>query len=48
MKDYAQKVESLPQPRKMLIASYFGDKILLITPLVKRCLNYDLVIFKVY
>ena len=48
MKDYAEKIGSLPQPGKMLIASYFGDKILQITSLVKWYLNHVLVISKVY
>ena len=48
MKDYAEKFGSLPQPRKMLIASYFGDKILLITLLIKWYLSHGLIITKVY
>ena len=32
----------------MLIASYFGDKLLLITPLVKWYLNHGLVVSKIY
>ena len=48
MKNYAEKIGSLPQPRKMLIGSYFGNKILLITPFVKCFLNLGLVVTTIY
>ena len=48
IKNYAKKIGSLSQPRKVLITSYFGDKILLIKPLVKWYLNHGQVISKIY
>lgn len=35
MKQYAETKKVMSQPRKMLIGSYFGEKILLATPLLK-------------
>ena len=43
MRDFAEKTKCLPQPRKMLIGSYFAKKIFLITPLVKWYLEQGLV-----
>ena len=48
MRDFAEKTKCLPQPRKMLIGSYFAKKIFLITPLVKWYLEQGLVVTKVY
>ena len=48
IKNYAKKIGSLSQPRKVLITSYFGDKILLIKPLVKWYLNHCQAISKIY
>jgi len=48
MKDYAEKVGALFRPRKMLIGSYFGKNILLITLLVQWYMKHGLVITKVY
>ena len=38
----------LSKPQKMLIESYFADKILLITPLLKWCVNHGLEVTKIY
>ena len=48
MKEFAEENELLKKPRKMLISSYFGEKILLTTPLAKWYLDHGLVITKIY
>ena len=48
MKGFAEENGLLKKPRKMLISSYFGDKILLTTPLAKWYLDHGLVITKIY
>ena len=48
MKAYAEKIESLTQSPKMLIASYFANKIPLITPFVKSYLTHGRIISTVY
>ena len=48
MKGFAEENGLLKKPRKMLISSYFGEKILLTTPLEKWYLDHELVITKIY
>ena len=48
MKNYAIKHKIMSQPRRSLISSYFGEKILLTTPLLKWYLEHGLVITKIY
>ena len=48
MKGFAEENGLLKKPRKMLISSYFGEKILLTTPLAKWYLDHGLVITKIY
>ena len=43
MRDYAQSHQILNQPRRSLIGSYFGKKILLATPLLKWYLEHGLI-----
>ena len=48
MKAFAQQHECMPRPRRALIGSYRGDKILLATPLLQFYLEQGLVVTKVY
>lgn len=48
MRAYALKHGLLPRPRRTLIGSYFGEKILLATPLVKWYLHHGLEISEIY
>ena len=45
---YAIKHDILKQPRRSLIGSYYGDKIVLATPLLKWYLKHGLVVSHVY
>jgi len=48
MREYAERNNVFVKPRRMLIGSYFGEKILLITPLVKWYLDHSLKVTKFY
>ena len=48
MKGFVEKNGLLKKPRRMLISSYFGEKILLTTPLAKWYLDHGLEITKIY
>ena len=48
MRQYAEEHDIMSTPRRMLVASYHGDKILLITPLLKWYLEHGLVVDHVY
>ena len=48
MKQFAEEREIMSTPRRSLIGSYFGDKILLGTPLLKYYLQKGLKVTKVY
>ena len=48
MCQYAEKNGILPKPRKMLISSYFGERILMATPLLRWYLRHGLVISAVH
>lgn len=48
MKEFAEANHIMPQPRRSLIGSYFGAKILLATPLVKWYLEHGLIITRIY
>ena len=48
MKDYAIQNKLMSQPRRSLIGSYAGYKILLITPLLQWYLNHGLIVTKIY
>ena len=45
---YAEKHDILKQPRRALIASYYGEKIVLATPRLQRYLKHGLVVSHVY
>jgi hypothetical protein len=44
MKDYAERHKFMSQPRKTLVASYFGKQIVLATPLLRWYLAHGLVV----
>ena len=48
MREYAERNNVFKKPCRMLIGSYFGKEILLITPLVKSYLDHGLKVTKVY
>ena len=48
MYSYAIKHDILKQPRRSLIGSYYGEKIVLATPLLKWYLKHGLVVSRVY
>jgi len=48
MREYAERNNVFKKPRRMLIGSYFGEKSLLITLLVKWYLDHGLKVTKVY
>ena len=48
MREYAEKNDIMSTPRRMLIGSYRGDKILLATPLLRWYLTHGLVVDHVY
>jgi len=48
MREYAKRNNVFKKPRRMLIGSYLGMEILLITPLVKWYLDHGLKVTKVY
>jgi hypothetical protein len=48
MKSYATKNGHLTNPQRLLIGSYFGNKILLMSPLAKWYLDHGLTITKIY
>ena len=48
MEKFAVDNNLLSKPQKMLIASYFADKLLLITPLSKWYINHGLEVTKIY
>ena len=48
MAKYAAEHDILPKPRQMLISSYFGEKILLATPLLRWYMRHGLVVTSVH
>lgn len=48
MREFAESNGLLKKPSKSLIGSYFGNKILMATPLVSWLLNHGLIVTKVY
>ena len=48
MQAFAEEQNIMPQPRRSLIGSYFGERILLATPLVKWYLENGLEVTHVY
>ena len=48
MRQYAEEHDILTKPRRMLVGSYRGDKILLTTPLLRWYLAHGLVVDRVY
>jgi hypothetical protein len=48
MKQFAEDRDIMPQPRRSLIGSLKGDKILLATPLLKWYLDHGLQVTKIY
>ena len=48
MRQYAEEYNILKKPRRMLVGSYRGDKILLSTPLLRWYLTHGLVVDRVY
>ena len=48
MKKYAEAKNIMPRPRRSLIGSLFGNKILLATPLLKWYLEHGLQVTKIY
>ena len=48
MREYAEKNDIMSTPRRMLIGSYRGDKIMLATPLLRWYLTHGLVVDHVY
>ena len=48
MRNYAEENDIMSTPRRMLIGSYRGEKILLATPLLRWCLAHGLVVDHVY
>ena len=48
MRQYAEANKLLTQPRQSLIGSYFGQKILLATPLPQWYLGHGLIVTKIY
>ena len=48
MKAFAEKHNLMRRPRRSLIGSYFGEKILLATPLIKWYLEHGLKVTKIY
>lgn len=48
MQTFAEEQHIMPQPRRSLIGSYFGEKILLATPLIKWYLEHGLEVTRIY
>ena len=48
MRRYAEELNIMTTPRRMLVGSYHGDKILLATPLFLWCLDHGLEVMHVY
>jgi len=48
MREFAEKHKIMPRPRRSLIGSLKGEKILLATPLLKWYLEHGLVVTKIY
>ena len=48
MRDYAEEHDVMSAPRRMLVGSYRGDKILLSTPLLQWYLVHGLIVDHVY
>ena len=48
MKQFAEDHDIMSRPRRSLIGSYFGEKILLATPLVKWYLQHGLEVTRIY
>ena len=48
MKKYSEQNKLMSQPRRTLIGSYYGEKILLATPLLQWYLEHGLVVTKIY
>ena len=48
MKKYAEQNKLMSQPRRTLIGSYHGEKILLATPLLQWYISHGLVVTKIY
>ena len=48
MREYAEEHDIMSTPRRMLISSYRGDKIMLATPLLRWYLAHGLVVDRVY
>ena len=48
MQTFAEEQNIMPQPRRSLIGSYFGEKILLATPLIKWYLAHGLEVTHIY
>ena len=48
MKNYAEQNKLMSQPQHSLIGSYYGEKILLATPLLQWYISHGLVVTKIY
>ena len=48
MRRYAEEHHTMANPRRMLVGSYRGDKILLVTPLLRWYLDHGLEVTRVY
>lgn len=48
MKAFAEKQKIMSRPRRSLIGSYFGEKILLATPLIKWYMEHGLEVTLIY
>ena len=48
MRQYAEEHDIMSTPRRMLVGSYYGEKILLATPLLRWYLAHGLVVDRVY
>ena len=48
IKSFGEENNIMPKPRRNLISSFFGKKILLITPLLKWYLTHGLEVTKIY
>ena len=48
IKNYAEQNKLMSQPQRSLIGSYYGEKILLATPLLQWYMEHGLVVTKIY
>ena len=48
MKTYAEERNVMNQPQKCLVGSMFGDKIMIISPLLKWCVKHGIRVTKIY